>query len=365
MKKVKIALMAGILTGGLAFSQDNTLTPEEIEAGWELLFDGTEASLEDWTVWGSDNENNNRDITAARWGVQNGMMTVDRNGSDIRTDRKYSDFVVTMDYQTDGNQGFMYRASLCGSDIWWSAIEVAIDNNTTDIEWTKTPGAAYSLYEPSTNNFKANQINNLTVIAIEDSVEHWHNGEKLLGFKYWSDDFESQFNLFWRTRENNDKPLCFARPYEPGGQPDQTTYASEGYIGLQGNHGGYWQIKNFKILENPVVGCMKPGWTNHNPYANFDYWGTEDCGDTVIVSSVEDMAAQNWYQVQPGNNKLTVSLNHIQNEVDVSVHDIMGQQLEEVKNAQAGNYSFKLEQGIYFIRLKSLSEEITQRVFIQ
>jgi hypothetical protein len=271
MNKIMLVSSFLLVLGGVAFSQHNTLTQEEIDAGWQLLFDGTrngpDGMAQHWVDY-QRNQPNTTSLTST-WQVNenDGEMFLTGSSGDIRTKEMFRDFHLKFEYRINGNQGFMYRGSLCGGSSWESAVEVALDNNYGSPK--HSPGDAYDLYASAVQNFKyfddPDPWNLFEIIAVEDSIEHWQNGEYLLGFIYWTPDFVDHYNDSKWTGFN-----CFARPYDVStGQISNSGYIDEGYFAIQSNHGGDLYIRNFKI-QNLIMGCTDAGYEEYDSDANRD-----------------------------------------------------------------------------------------------
>ena len=110
-------------------------------------------------------------------------------------------------------------------DLGWEAI-----NNATLQEWQKT-AADYAMHIPD-NNVKitkpAGEWNTTRIIFTPELVEHWLNGQKLLSFVPWSED--------WYEKKNSDKWKT---------SPDYGKFKT-GFIGLQDHASPIW-FRNIKI----------------------------------------------------------------------------------------------------------------------
>ncbi|MEM9934413.1 MAG: family 16 glycoside hydrolase, partial [Bacteroidota bacterium] len=63
---------------------DNLLTPQEVQEGWQLLFDGN--SFNGWHSYGKD--------SIQGWMIEDGQLTNDPevSGGDLTTNNQYSNF---------------------------------------------------------------------------------------------------------------------------------------------------------------------------------------------------------------------------------------------------------------------------------
>jgi hypothetical protein len=262
MKKRLIAASLAVcsLGFGIAQAEDNVLTPAETTEGYKLLFDGTLKSFQDNFVDYVKGDSTNTNLDAG-WKVNTTDKTLTlstgntNNRSDARSKKKYKDFELRWNYRIDGNQGVMYRSLLTTDRIWLTGVEYAI-NNVTNLG-KDNPGAAYDLYAPPNpvpyNDFSTGKWNTARIICKGDSVEHWSNEVKVVGYKLHSASFWTAYNASKWVAEG---PRTLTN-LVPGRQDVGTGYIAEGYIGLQGDHGGKWQIKNFKITETPCFGPVK------------------------------------------------------------------------------------------------------------
>jgi hypothetical protein len=153
-----------------------------------------------------------------------------------------------MTYKNTGNQGIYYRFTTVAAWPYESGVEFAIDNNPTPAEGPKSSaGAAYDMWAPSSFTYKAYNTtdaswNELRIVVKKDSVEHWMNGTKVVGFRYHSDAWWTAYdNSKWKGVSTYSMKVAGDRR---GG------YIDEGYIGFQGTHGGKWYIRNLRILSD-------------------------------------------------------------------------------------------------------------------
>ena len=131
-----------------------------------------------------------------------------------------------------GNSGIFYFATEEGDYIWQSAPEMQVldDEKHTDGENTLTSaGSLYAMIAPSAIVVKPVGSFNQVKIKVKDNhVEHWLNGTKIVEYVYGSD-------MMWDLVA---KSKFSTMP--------QFAKASEGHIGLQGDHGVIW-YKNIRI----------------------------------------------------------------------------------------------------------------------
>ena len=214
MKNLSILLTAFIMVG---FSSNSE---------WTVLFDGkTVKGLRGYKQSGFPDS----------WEVVDGTLkTVPGNGVDLISEEVYKNFELELEWKVPkgGNSGIFYFATEEGNYIWQSAPEMQVvdDEKHTDGKNTLTSaGALYALIAPSTNVVKpVGEFNQVRIKVKNNHVEHWLNGTKIVEYVYGSD---MMWDLVAKSKFN--KMPLFAK-------------ASEGHIGLQGDHGLIW-YKNIRI----------------------------------------------------------------------------------------------------------------------
>lgn len=208
----------------------NSLTPQEQQSGWKLLFDGKTTS-----GW----RNYRKQTVGPGWTVVDGILTRSGdNAGDIITVDKYRNFELALDWRISegGNSGILYRATEDNDYIWQSAPEMQILDNERHsdgkLELTSA-GSDFALYPaPHSAANPAGQWNSARIVVNGNHVEHWLNGHKLFEYELGSAD--------WKDRVAKSK---FASMPNYG-------KASEGYIGLQ-DHGDKVEFRNIRIRVLP------------------------------------------------------------------------------------------------------------------
>ena len=214
MKNLSILLTAFIMVG---FSSNSE---------WTVLFDGkTVKGLRGYKQSGFPDS----------WEVVDGTLkTVPGHGIDLISEEVYKNFELELEWKVPkgGNSGIFYFATEEGNYIWQSAPEMQVvdDEKHTDGKNTLTSaGALYALIAPSTNVVKpVGEFNQVRIKVKNNHVEHWLNGTKIVEYVYGSD---MMWDLVAKSKFN--KMPLFAK-------------ASEGHIGLQGDHGLIW-YRNIRI----------------------------------------------------------------------------------------------------------------------
>lgn len=210
----------------------NTLTQEEINKGWELLFDGV--STENWRGYNMDA------FPEQGWTVEDGVLIFrpvegERPGPlDIITTEKYSDFELTLEWMISegGNSGiFHHIVEQPNHQIYWSGIEMQLLDNSAypDAGDKQLSGALYDLKPASPQNANpAGEWNSTKIVSNGANMEYWQNGELVVEFERWSAE--------WYGMIRESKFECHP---SFGNAPN-------GHIGLQ-DHGDEIRFRNIKI----------------------------------------------------------------------------------------------------------------------
>ena len=166
--------------------------------------------------------------------VDETLKTIPGHGVDLISEEIYKNFELELEWKVPegGNSGIFYFATEEGDYIWQSAPEMQVldDEKHTDGENTLTSaGSLYAMIAPSAIVVKPVGSFNQVQIKVKDNhVEHWLNGTKIVEYVYGSD-------MMWDLVA---KSKFSTMP--------QFAKASEGHIGLQGDHGVIW-YKNIRI----------------------------------------------------------------------------------------------------------------------
>lgn len=221
----------------------NELTPAEKEEGWMLLFDG-----ETPDGWRGVNQ-----VTfPAGWEVVDGTLHCKEsgqgeagaeNGGDILYDeQKFSNFHLKIDYKISegGNSGIFYLGQeVEGDPIWKTAPEFQVLDNERHPDamlgenGNRKAASLYDLIPADPQNTKpAGEWNSAEILVYDGTVVHKQNGETVLEYHLWTDD--------WKEMVADSK--------FPELNPNWADVAKSGYIALQ-DHGDAVWYKNIKIRE--------------------------------------------------------------------------------------------------------------------
>jgi len=216
----------------------NTLTKAEKQAGWKLLFDGKTTA--GWRGYKMDK-------MPPGWEVIDGALVRVRGGAggkgagggdDIVTTGEFDNFDLELDWKVvrKGNSGVLYHVSEEPITSWHYAPEVQILDNSAypTRDKRQLAGACYDLYAPAKDVTKPpGQWNRLRILVNGAHVEHWMNGEKIVEYELWSDD--------WNQRVANSK------------HKSQAKFGTfrKGLISLQ-EHSDRVEFQNIKIRPLPA-----------------------------------------------------------------------------------------------------------------
>ncbi|WP_163322536.1 3-keto-disaccharide hydrolase [Draconibacterium mangrovi] len=210
---------------------ENTLTKQEIEDGWELLFDGK--TTNNWKTF------NGGAVTG--WKVINGELHNSGvgadHGGDIITKKQYTNFELYLEWKVspESNSGVFYHVQEGLTDvIYESGPEYQLIDDKgwpTELEGWQHSGANYGMNPPQNAKVKPVDEWNITRIIVKGPhVEHWLNGTKVVEYELWTDQ--------WLQNKAASK---WAEVPDYG-------MAKSGHIGLQ-DHGGLTMFRNIKIRE--------------------------------------------------------------------------------------------------------------------
>ena len=246
----------------------NLLTDEEKTEGWELLFDGK--TTEGWRGFKQENVNEG-------WQVKDGnLIGLGKGGDlggDIITVDNFEDFELYLEWAISegGNSGIFFHV-LEGDypTVYATGPEYQLIDDVGFSqklkEWQKA-GANYAIHNAKDKKLKQVGEFNTTIIKVKDGfVEHWLNGEKIVEYELWTNDWNKQVkNSKWKT-------------YPAYG------LARKGHIGLQ-DHGSIVKFRNIKVRDltdygKPLFnGVNLDGWKIHGT----EKWFVEN-GDLVCES---------------------------------------------------------------------------------
>jgi hypothetical protein len=174
--------------------QHNVLTEEEKAEGWELLFDGRTTT--GWRGFRKD------DLTIDEgWFAHQGALVASGiggdTGGDIVTRRQFENFILETEWMISegGNSGIFYLvAENDYPTVYATGPEYQILDDLGYPEqledWHYT-GANYGMHAPENAPVKpAGEWNTTRIVVDKGHVEHWLNGEKVVEYQLWTDEWD-------------------------------------------------------------------------------------------------------------------------------------------------------------------------------
>jgi len=224
----------------------NTLSEQEIAEGWQLIFNGT-----DFTGWKAYC----KDEMPAAWVVEDGAMKIKGSGAgeagapdggDIIYMQKLKNFDFKFEWKVSkgANSGIFYLAQeKCDQNIWKSAPEYQILDNAVHPDarlgkdGNRQAGSLYDLIPAVPQNFMGADVwNTGEILVYKGTVIHYMNGEKVLEYHLWTDD--------WKQLIAESKFKDWEDFLNTGGEN------REGFLGLQDHGDDVWfRSMKVKVLE--------------------------------------------------------------------------------------------------------------------
>ena len=219
----------------------NTLTAQEKEEGWMLLFDGQTN-----TGW----RGYKKESFPVAWEIDNEALHIQgsgrgeagaQDGGDIVYNKEFADFHFKVEWMVDSgaNAGIFYRGLEEYDYIWKTAPEMQVlDNmNHPDAKLGKNnnrqAGSLYDLIPAEPQNFKGpGTWNQAEIIAKGNDIVHIQNGDTVVQYTIGSERMEA----------------LIADSKWPGINENWGSIAAKGLIGLQ-DHGDDVWFRNIKIRE--------------------------------------------------------------------------------------------------------------------
>lgn len=217
----------------------NTLTEQEKEEGFELLFDGNTTS--GWRSY------NGTSFPEAGWVVEDGTLRLigagtgndGARGGDIVYDGKFRDFHLKVDWKISegGNSGIFYLGrEIPGRPIWHTAPEFQVLDNERHpdalrgVDGNRKAASLYDILPAVPQNTRpAGEWNRAEIIVYGGTVFHRQNGEDVLQYQLGTEEWEEM------VKESKFDVELFGKYIE-------------GVIGLQDHRDDVW-FRSIKIRE--------------------------------------------------------------------------------------------------------------------
>lgn len=176
----------------------NTLTEQERQDGWRLLWDGK--SGDGWRSIKNEN------FPAKGWEIANGELTVlpknaGGGAGDIITRETYSSFILKVDFRLTeaANSGIKYffdPKRNGGTTLEYQVLDAKHPDATKGRDGNRTVASLYDVMPAAGAKPKpVGEWNTAMIVSNGRQVEHWLNGEKVLAFERGSDAFRKAVAL--------------------------------------------------------------------------------------------------------------------------------------------------------------------------
>ena len=166
----------------------NTLSAEEREQGFELLFDGV--SLERW-------KGHRKDGLPAGWAAEDGALVCRGGGGDLVTRDFYSDFELRLEWQVapGANSGVFYHVSDDHPYVWQTGPEMQVLDNDRHPDGRNpltSAGSNYALHAPQRDVTRpVGMWNEASIVCRAGEVEYRLNGETTARFRLGSEEWKA------------------------------------------------------------------------------------------------------------------------------------------------------------------------------
>lgn len=185
MKAHIIALLAGVCA---VQGVQNTLTPSERSAGFQLLFDGR--STAGWRGF-------KQDAAPAGWQVKNGELVRVAPGGDLLTAEEFANFELTLEWNVapGGNSGIFFHVTDQGGAVYETGPEMQVLDDVRHQDGRSrltAAGSNFALHAAPAGVAKpAGEWNRIRLLVNGHHVEHWLNGQKVVEYELGSPEWEA------------------------------------------------------------------------------------------------------------------------------------------------------------------------------
>jgi hypothetical protein len=176
----------------------NALTAAERAGGTRLLFDGR--STAGWRGY-------RKQECPAGWAVVDGALTRVAEAGDLVTVEEFGDFLLEFEWRVapGANSGVMFRVGEDHEHPWETGPEYQIldDRAHADgLDPRTSAGSNYAMHAPLSDATRpAGEWNHARILAQGPRVEHWLNGQRVVEYELWSDDWKERVaRCKWKDR---------------------------------------------------------------------------------------------------------------------------------------------------------------------
>ena len=176
----------------------NTLTQQEQEDGWQLLFDGR--TTNGWRNFKSEG-------VGSAWKVTNGSLMLDNSrkvdgkivgGGDIITENQYQDFELVLEWkiETGGNSGIMFNVVESDeyNNTYNTGPEMQVLDNVRHPDGRIEKHRAGDLYDMIECEFVTtngpNEWNKVRLVSKDGKVSQWLNGYEVVSYEMHTPEWD-------------------------------------------------------------------------------------------------------------------------------------------------------------------------------
>lgn len=164
----------------------------------------------------------------AGWVVDDGTMVRKKGAGDIWTKDRFGDFVLDLEFKTEGNSGIFIRTDNPKDNVQ-TGIEIQVDR-PSQTPSKHSVGAVYDLLAPTKEMTKPGEWNHAVITALDNRLKVELNGQQII---------DMDLNRWTEAGKN------------PDGTPNKfrtalKNFKREGHIGLQ-DHGAVVAYRNIRI----------------------------------------------------------------------------------------------------------------------
>lgn len=182
------------------FAQDNSLTPQEKQAGWKLLFDGRD--FDGWHTYG-------REAAEKAWKIQDGTLFLDASAAknlpdsdhgDLVTNDEYANFDLKLDWKIGfkGNSGvifYIHEDPRKYDATYETGLEMQVLDNGTPTRrghddarlYTHRAGDLYDLLASREAARPQGEWNHAEIKCVNGRLDFYLNGVHTLSTTIWND----------------------------------------------------------------------------------------------------------------------------------------------------------------------------------
>jgi hypothetical protein len=270
----------------------NSLTEEEQQQGWRLLFDGQSTS--GWRSYSAQS-------VKPGWKVEDGALVVrtdkEVEGGDLITKEQFDNFELKLQWKNSpaGNSGVMFYVLESetappyhsGPEFQLIDAEGFSTAHNYPLSDKQVSGANYDIHAPTRDAVKpVGEWNDVRLRVVDGHVEHWLNGEKVVDYHLGSDEWKQ---LVQQSKFKN-------WPY---------AQTPKGHIALQ-DHGDKGWFRDIKIRPLPAGQALfngqdLTGWKIHGT----EKWYVKD-GEIICESGPDKEYGYLATEKQYGDFELTL-----------------------------------------------------------